>query len=115
MATRREKIISKAIEILKSNADGIRYSDLVKRIHERFCEIPINTIRGTIWNLDVHVPKEVHKPARGLFQHNIFREEEIIREEKPLPEIERIKEEDFTNLLQIGLLMNWKNVLNQYH
>jgi len=95
MATRREKIISKAIEILKSNADGVRYSDLVKKIHEEFPEIPINTIHGTIWNLDVRMSKEVYKPARGLFRHSIFREEEIIKEERPLPEIERIKEEDF--------------------
>jgi hypothetical protein len=95
MATRREKIISKAMEILKSSPEGIRYSALAKKIHEEFPEIPIKTIHGTIWNLEIRIPEEVYKPARGLFRHNEFREEEIIREEKLLSEIERIKEEDF--------------------
>lgn len=31
MATRKEEIIPKAIEILESNPDGVRYSDLVKK------------------------------------------------------------------------------------
>lgn len=96
MATRREKIITKAIEILNSNPNGIRYSDLVRKIHEEFPEIPINTIHGTVWNLETRVPNQVYKPARGLFRHVTFREEEIVKEErKPPPEIERIKEEDF--------------------
>lgn len=96
MATRREKIITKAIEILNSNPNGIRYSDLVRKIHEEFPEIPVNTIHGTVWNLETRVPNQVYKPARGLFRHVTFREEEIVKEErKPPPEIERIKEEDF--------------------
>jgi len=96
MATRREKIIAKAIEILKSNPDGIRYSVLVRKISQEFPEIPVNTIHGTVWNLETRVPNEVYKPARGLFRHVEFREEEISEEEqKPPLEIEKIKEEDF--------------------
>jgi len=96
MATRREKIIAKAIEILKSNPDGIRYSDLVRKISQEFPEIPIKTIYGTIWNLETRVPNEVYKPARGLFRHVEFREKEISEEEqKTSLEIEKIKEEDF--------------------
>jgi len=96
MATRREKIIAKAIEILKSNPDGIRYSILVRKISQEFPEIPVNTIHGTVWNLETRVPNEVYKPARGLFRHVEFREEEISEEEqKPPLEIEKIKEEDF--------------------
>jgi hypothetical protein len=52
MATRREKIIAKAIEILKSNPDGIRYLSLVRKISQEFPEIPVNTIHGTVWNLE---------------------------------------------------------------
>jgi len=48
MVTRIEKIIAKAIEILKSNPDGIRYSVLVKKISQEFPEIPVNTIHGTV-------------------------------------------------------------------
>ena len=91
MATKREKIIAKAIEILKSNPDGIRYSALVRKISQEFPEIPVNTIHGTVWNLDTRVPNEVYKPARGLFRHLKFKEEE----RKIPPEIEKIKEEDF--------------------
>jgi hypothetical protein len=94
--TRREKITSKAIEILKSNPNGVRYSDLVRKIQGAFPDIPVNTIHGTIWDLAIRVPNEVYKPARGLFRHITFREEEISEEErKPPPEIEKIKEEDF--------------------
>ena len=96
MATIREKIIAKAIEILKSNPDGVRYSDLVRKIHEKFPEIPVNTIHGTVWNLETRVPNEVYKPARGLFRHVDFKEEEISKKEQKIPpEIEKIKEEDF--------------------
>lgn len=96
MTTRKERIISKAIEILKSNPNGVRYSDLVRKINEEFPEIPVNTIHGTIWNLETRVPNEIYKPARGLFRHIEFREKEISEEERKFPpEIEKIKEEDF--------------------
>jgi len=96
MATQRERIISKAIEILISDPNGVRYSDLVRQIHQEFPEIPVKSIPATIWNLEIRVPDKVYKPARGLFRHIAFREEEISEEQrKPSPEIERIKEEDF--------------------
>jgi len=96
MATRREKIIGKAIEIIKSNPNGIRYSNIVRKIHEEYSEIPINTIHGTVWNLETRVQNEVYKPARGLFRHVLFREKEITeQEQKPSPEVEEIKEVDF--------------------
>jgi len=94
MATRREKIIAKAIEILKSSPNGVRYSDLVRKISEEFSEIPVNTIHGTVWNLETRVPAEIYKPARGLFRHLTFREE-ISEEKKPPSEIEEIREMDF--------------------
>ena len=95
MTTRREKIIAKAIEILRSNPDGIRYSVLVRKISQAFPEIPVNTIHGTIWNLETRVPDKVYKPARGLFRHVEFREEEISGERESPPENVRIREEDF--------------------
>lgn len=94
MATKREKITLKAIELIKSNPVGIRYSEIVAQIQQAFPDIPINTIHGTIWNLDARIPDEVYKPARGLFRHTSFKE---IREEEPeiLPTADKIKEEDF--------------------
>jgi len=95
MATQRERIISKAIEILISDPNGVRYSDLVRQIHQEFPGIPVKSIPATIWNLEIRVPSKVYKPARGLFRHIIFREEEIKEEREPPSGIEKIKEEDF--------------------
>ncbi len=97
METRRERIISVALNILQSNTNGVHYSDLVRRIHKQLPEIPVNTIHGTVWNLDTRLPNEVYKAARGVFRHVTFKEEELRKEEemKPSLEIEKIKEEDF--------------------
>ena len=96
MATKREKITLKAIEIIKANPNGVRYSELVRKIQEEFPDIPVNTIHGTVWNLDIRTPEEVYKPARGLFRHTKFREVEISEGEREIsPTVEKIKEEDF--------------------
>jgi hypothetical protein len=103
MATRRSittskiRITSKAIEILKSSPDGLRYSDLVRKLQSEFPNIPVNTIHGTIWNLDSRRPDEVYKPARGLFRHTAFRQTGEIEEkqEVPAPVAEKIGEAAF--------------------
>ncbi|MCL4354957.1 hypothetical protein M1349_05880 [Patescibacteria group bacterium] len=94
MPTRRDLIKSKAIEILRNNSKGVRYSQLVRMIKESFPDIPENTIQGTIWNLDTKIPNEIYKADRGLFRHTSFREtatEEVISTTTPLG----ISEEDF--------------------
>jgi len=94
--TRRAKIISKAIELLVENPNGIRYSDLVRKIHEEFPDIPVNTIRGAVWDLDTRVPKKVYKPARGLFRHTQFKDERVGEEEHiPSPVTQPVSEEAF--------------------
>jgi len=65
-------------------------------LSQEFPDIPVNTIHGTVWDLDKRLPNEVYKPARGLFRHVNFKEEEISKEEPKLPfEAVKIKEEDF--------------------
>ena len=96
MTTRRETISSKAIEILESNPNGVRYSALVRKLQEQLPEIPINTIHGIVWDLETRIPTKVYKPARGLYRHIIFREQELAEQEKAIPlKIEKIKEEAF--------------------
>ncbi len=96
MEIRRDKIISKAIEILKSSPNGVRYSELVRTIHDTFPDIPYKTIPASLWDLDTRLPDKIYKPARGLFRHVIFREKEISEEEQKLPaQIEKINEEKF--------------------
>lgn len=96
MSTKTEKIVSKAVEIIKTLPEGIRYSELVRRIQQEFSDIPTNTIHGTIWNLETRVPDKIYKPARGLFRYNTFRDVQVSEfEQKVLDKAEKIREEDF--------------------
>jgi len=95
MPTRREQIQSRAIEILRNSPQGVRYSQLVNTIKESLPDIPINTIHGTVWNLDVTRSNEVYKPDRGLFRHMSFRETQVVPEEVITPTPSEISEEDF--------------------
>lgn len=74
MVKRKEQIIPRVLEILKASPQGIRYTQLVNMVKETFPDIPINTIHGTVWDLDVKLPKEIYKPERGLFRHTQFKE-----------------------------------------
>jgi hypothetical protein len=73
MGTKCEKIVSNPLETIKIFQDGIRYSELVRGLQKELPDILTNTIHGTIWNLEVRVPNEIYKPARGLFRHAAFR------------------------------------------
>jgi hypothetical protein len=81
MTTRRQEIVSIALKILKSNSNGIHYSELVRKISEECPHIPINTIHGNVWDLGTELPDEVYKPAKGIFRHVDFKDKEIKAEE----------------------------------
>jgi len=101
MATRREKIVEKALEILDSQPDGLRYSELVKKISKTMPDVPVNTIHGTVWDLDVQQSTKIYKPSRGLFRLTRFKPDDSA----PLPvepavhkstqAMMAVKEEDF--------------------
>lgn len=93
MATRTGNIIQKAVELLKANADGFRYSDLVRKLHDEFPDYPVNTVHGTIWNLETRAPTQVYKPARGLYKHIAFKEP-TERVKEVVAKAERVREED---------------------
>ena len=80
---RSDKIHPKALELIKSNPNGIRYSELIRAIKQEFPEIPENTIHGNIWDLETKFPQEIYKPARGLFKHVSYRAQ--AEEEAPIP------------------------------
>ena len=67
----------------------------MKKIQKEFPEYPVNTIYGTVWNLDTKIPDKVYKPARGLFRHAKFREEEGNQERESAPETAGVREEGF--------------------
>jgi len=74
--TQRESVTKKALETLKANPGGVRYSELVRKIQETLPNIPAKTIQWIVWNLDLRedTKKEVYKPARGLYRHTSFRD-----------------------------------------
>jgi len=81
-----EKIKLIAIECLKKNPDGLRYSKLVSSIIEFDNNLNPNTINGCIWNLDSIYPELVYKPSRGLFRLLEFKDpvtDELKKEVQP--------------------------------
>ena len=74
MTTKRELIEAKAIELLKSNPQGMRTSQLIKAIQDSLPYVHPKTINGTVWLLAEKRSEEVYKPDRGLFRHVSFRE-----------------------------------------
>ena len=91
--TKKQRIQEQALEIIKANEEGIRYSDLVKAIHLSLPDIPINTIHGSMWNLNTLMPDKVYKPVKGLFRWIEYQEEDT-GEGKTTEEL-KIKEEAF--------------------
>ena len=75
MTTKRELIEGKAIELLKSNPQGMHTSQLVNAIREALPNVHPKTINGTVWLLAEKRPEEVYKPSRGIFRHVSFRED----------------------------------------
>ncbi|MBI3016339.1 MAG: hypothetical protein HYY65_15040 [Candidatus Tectomicrobia bacterium] len=94
--TNKEQILGKAVELLKRTPHGIRYSDLVRRVQEALPKIPVNTIHGYLWRLEVLLPNEAYKPARGMYLHMHFREGQRPEvAEPPSSPVGKVKEEKF--------------------
>lgn len=91
MPTQREKIIKKALEILRNNPDGVRYTDLVKMIKNELPEIKEKNIYGTVYNLQRRLPYQVEKPERGLFRFIFRREVKISDEGRGIDEVDITK------------------------
>jgi hypothetical protein len=97
MATIGERIVERAMEALEAVPEGLRYSDLVRRVMALDGSFKQNTVHGNVWNLDERFPESVYKPSRGLFRLTKFRTpgtDELKEELLPKPE-KRIKEEEF--------------------
>src|SRR5437016_3824038 len=98
LQSKKETIRAKAVEIIEGHPTGIRYSQLVKQIHEALPDIPLNTIHGNVWNLEVKVPDRVVKPARGVYLAAKYAEGTAAEPTAPTPTEaaqEEIQEEQF--------------------
>lgn len=87
-----KRVKDKAIEILGETPQGVRYSDLVRRIVEALPDIPPNTIHGNTWNLDKTLEGQIYKPTRGLFRLKKFSETEFV---PTVSDSSHVKEKDF--------------------
>jgi hypothetical protein len=87
---KKKMIREKALEILKENKYGVRYSELVRKIQNIFPDLKIKLIQWSVWDLDRSFPDKVYKPERGLFR---LKEYSDLSEEINVPT--RIEEEKF--------------------
>ena len=69
----RERIRTLAFKLLLANPQGLRYSDLHRRIRQAAPEFKASTVNTSIWNLDTTHPERVYKPVKGLFRLVAFR------------------------------------------
>ena len=92
-----ESIKAVAFDLLNQHPEGLRYSELRKKIQESNLSFNGNTINGQIWNLDAVHPDKVYKPSKGLFRLVAFKDQDNV-EPAPVvpPQVQnKIKEEDF--------------------
>ncbi len=83
------RIREEAIRIIADHPEGIRYSDLQRQIHEIDGSFKMNTIAGSIYDLDDRFV-EVEKPSRGL-----YRMREADADAVAAPTTAAIQEEEF--------------------
>jgi hypothetical protein len=93
MTTQGDQIRNKAVELLKNNPNGLRYSELVKQLHGIFPTVPLKSIPASIWDLNFTRITEVSKPSRGLFKYRFSGEVETVRTTETIAEA--VQEEEF--------------------
>ena len=82
--------MNKAVELIKSNPKGLRYSELQRGLQSCFPDTSPNTITESSWNLDVTRSEKIYKPTRGLFKYRLTSEEETERTTEEIPPTLRI-------------------------
>lgn len=68
MASQRDQIRKKAIEILKDNPRGMRWMEMLRALYSEFPNTPKNSISGATYNLYALFPEKVYKPSRGVWK-----------------------------------------------
>ena len=102
MSTKTETIILKAIDIIRSNPDGIRYSELVKKLQSELPDYPVNTINGIVWNLEIRASDKIYKPVRGFYRLTMFKEKVDKNKDENVPVLREYGKMTTISLLLIG-------------
>jgi hypothetical protein len=92
-----ERIKQRAVELIKAHPEGLRYSELFRKLRDGQPSFNTGTINSTIWNLDAILPESIWKPSRGLYRHIDFKEPEAADEPsvRPSPAQLRVREDQF--------------------
>jgi hypothetical protein len=72
----RQQIIRKSIELLEPLPEGLRFSVLARQLEEALPEIKPKNIPATLVNLEKLAAAEIYKPAKGLFRHTKYKEDD---------------------------------------
>jgi hypothetical protein len=98
--TSRERLTRRALDILDASPDGLRWSELYRKLLEEFSfgehKIPTGTITGTLRDIEKISKGNIYKPEKGIFRHIKFKES--VPPDKTVPAVspvQRSKEEDF--------------------
>lgn len=88
MKLNRQQIQAVAMEVLEREAQGIRWTELLRAVKETTEETPHNSVHGAVHNLLTNRTAEIKKVARGTYQLAKFVEEEdtIIQSTESLQE-----------------------------
>lgn len=70
----KDQIVAAAIKLLEDQPHGLRYTQLHAAIRSVLPDANPNSVGGAIWNLEMQVPEQVYKPARGMYIHTKFKE-----------------------------------------
>ena len=63
-----ERIYAKAFELLEQHPEGLRFTELRRKIEESDRSFHPKTVNGCVWKLVQKFPDRVYKPSRGLFR-----------------------------------------------
>lgn len=67
------RINTKALQLLKRNPNGLRWSELIEKIQASDSTFHPKTINGCVWKLVEKFPDQVYKPAKGLFRFKEYK------------------------------------------
>ncbi|PZD96581.1 hypothetical protein DNH61_07220 [Paenibacillus sambharensis] len=100
LPTKKRKIVNSAIELLLHRPEGMRFSELKKKINEQHFEIGNSTIGSTIVSLEQETKGTIVKVDKGLFKHSSYVDNQSLGNEGsvviPNTEVtEREREEKF--------------------
>lgn len=62
------------MDLIKAHPEGLRYSELFRKLRDGPPAFNAGTINSTIYNLDVVLPQSVWKPSKGLYRHTDYRD-----------------------------------------